>query len=144
LPRALGYSIALIDDFFDPLLNKTRFTLRAAWEIDPSLSSADSGAIVNSLPSGEEMDGRFELHCGGPDGRLQKQATWTLRVPSGGHSQVVQLPVLPYEPNVLCWLSFRGRVGQDSDVVAFSTGPNYWAMAPAPLPPPPICIPFCD
>jgi hypothetical protein len=143
LPRALGYSIALVDQFFDGLLRSTHFEAIRAGLVDGT-SGPDRIVIRNLLPSGEEMEGRFELYREGAGGRVEPVAAWSLKVSPQAYSAALPVPLLPFDPNLTCLVVFRGRVGQEPDVVTRSTGANYCPMVEPPPPPPPICVPFCD
>ncbi|HWC04414.1 MAG TPA: hypothetical protein VHF87_16785 [Methylomirabilota bacterium] len=108
LPRAVGYSAALLDYFF-----------RGAFGAELS----DSGVRVFNHTAGESATGAFQLLREDPDGTREELARWeNVSVAPGGGSDVLPVATLPGDtpPGTRCWLIFRGRLGGEPDAVAGS------------------------
>jgi hypothetical protein len=132
LPRAVGYSAGFLDTFF----RSVPFDLVP----DPS-APRDRVVLVNRLEPGEELEGQVELYRTRDD-RHDRLAAWSLTVPPRGHSQSIEVPVQPYDADYYrdpgCFAVFRGRVGQEHDVVTVSRE-AYCPMEGPPEPPPFVC-----
>ena len=108
LPRAVGYSAALLDYFF-----------RGAFGAEVS----ETGITIFNGSAGEAAQGEFQVIREHPDGRRDQLARWAnvLLAPEGSSSllPIARLPgATPAETR--CWLIFRGRLGDEPDAVAGS------------------------
>jgi hypothetical protein len=126
LPRAVGYTAALIDYFFRG---------RLAASVD-----GQQVQVVNQTPD-EGMEGDFTLFYDTEDGTRTPLATWRLSLGSGEASQALESAPVPDDlvATVTCLLVFRGRLlaasgAEERDAVA---GQVTACPVAAPLPPPP-------
>ena len=123
LPRAVGYSAALLDYFF-----------RGSFALDLS----DAGVRIFSGTPGEAVEGEFQLIREHPDGTRDQLARWTnVALAPEGASGVLPVVRLPGDTpsGTRCWLVFRGRLGEEPDAVSGS--PADCPVEPLPEPPPP-------
>lgn len=119
LPRAVGYSAALLDYFF-------------RGDIDMARNFNGGGYIIKNN-SDEQMTGTFALYYDDVnDNRyLAKNAMWTLTIAAGGRSQPVSFtpPDDAKEPGKYM-LVFRGQMGNENDAVVgklvLSEGPAFY------------------
>jgi hypothetical protein len=126
LPRAVGYSAALLDYFF-----------RGSFAAELS----ETGVTIFNGTPGEPAQGEFQLIREHPDGRRDQLARWgnVLLAPEGS-SSVLPLAKLPGDTalETRCWLVFRGRLGDESDAVAGAPVPCPFELPPPPPPPEPV------
>jgi hypothetical protein len=125
LPRAVGYSAALLDYFF-------RGRLSAVVE--------EHGVrVVNHTPD-ETMSGFFWLYAEADDGSRSLLGDWPLTLDPDVPSAPQAARRLPADsPNTRCFLVFRGGLGHETDAVAGTLAPCPMepAAPPPPAPPPP-------
>jgi hypothetical protein len=111
LPRAVGYSAALVDHFF-------RGPIAATDLQDPVNALIRTFTIINGSPD-EDASGTFELYVEPEDGARTLWQSWSLTI-FYGTSAAVSVPRLPMNtpPTTRCMLVFRGLLGSESDAVA--------------------------
>jgi hypothetical protein len=111
LPRAVGYSAALIDYFF-------RGSIAATDEQDPQDARIRTFTVVNGSAD-EDANGIFELYVEPEDGTRRFRESWSLSL-GPGKSTAVPVQRLPTDtpPTTRCMLVFRGQLGQENDAVA--------------------------
>jgi hypothetical protein len=113
LPRAVGYSAALLDYFFRG---------RLAARLDPVPDGAGGQRLVlrvaNATP-GEPMEGAFTLYRELPGGARYPHATWSGRLEPEQELER-ELPSLPGDtsPGAALLLVFEGRLGAEPGAVA--------------------------
>jgi hypothetical protein len=126
LPRAVGYSAALLDYFF-----------RGAFGAEVS----ETGVTIFNGTAGEAAQGEFQVIREHPDGRRDQLARWAnvLLAPEGS-SSLLPIARLPGDtpPETRCWLIFRGRLGDEPDAVAGSPVACPFELPPPPPPPGPV------
>ncbi len=124
LPRAVGYSAALIDYFF-------RGSIAATDEQNPQDVRIRTFTVVNGSPD-EDVNGTFALYVEPEDGTRTFRQSWSLSL-SRGQSTAVPVQRLPIDtpPTTRCILVFRGQLGQEDDAVAGGFVP-----CPLEVPPP--------
>ncbi|MCC7201612.1 MAG: hypothetical protein IT393_02960, partial [Nitrospirae bacterium] len=110
LPRAVGYSAALIDYFFRGELD---FMVDEGDRVD-----GVKGVRVTNL-SDEEMDGTFSLYYDATDGNRHLLGSWSLLIAPQGTSPTLSFTFpnnnIEYHRYILV---FRGRMGLEEDAVA--------------------------
>ncbi len=116
LPRAVGYSAALLDYFFRGRLEVQVEPVFDAGTFRPALR------IVNRTP-GETMTGRFELFYDALDGTRRTLAVWSdLTLPPDAPSDLLLLPTVGSASGPADLLEyvlvFRGQLGDEPDAVA--------------------------
>jgi hypothetical protein len=126
LPRAVGYSAALLDYFF-----------RGSFGAELS----ETGVTIFNGTAGETAQGEFQLIREHPGGRRDQLARWgnVLLAPEGS-SSLLPIARLPGDtpPQTRCWLIFRGRLGDEPDAVAGSPVACPFELPPPPPPPGPL------
>jgi hypothetical protein len=124
LPRAVGYSAALVDYFFRG---------RLALTVDPN-----GVLITNGTPS-ETMDGTFTLYAETADGTRTSIGSWTLALAAMATSAVLPVPPLPADTpsTTFCVLVFTGQLGPEPNAVAGAVVDCPIEPIPPPPPPPP-------
>jgi hypothetical protein len=108
LPRALGYSTALLDYFF-------RGRLEARVELAADGDGVHASLELYNRTAGEVMDGTFTLYADEPDGRRQAVpgAAWTMRLAPDQSSGPLSVPLAP-DTALASWLVvFRGQLGTE-------------------------------
>jgi hypothetical protein len=142
LPRALAYSVALLDEFFE---GATRTVVTQAPSFDPANPAANS-LIVFLNESDHPVSGVVELyHERWPSLARQLIGQWPVALPAGASTEPLQFPLLPSQLNeqfAACYVVFRGDAGPYRDVVTASWGSCLFADPPDA--PPPSCTGSCD
>lgn len=112
VPRAVGYSAALLDYFF-------RGRLTAQLDVHRGSSGPAATVTFTNLTPGEPMVGAFELYYDTPTGTRRLLGSWPLALNPDEPSQPFDLPALPADMPPSPWLLvFRGELGREPNAVA--------------------------
>ena len=144
VPRAVGYSTALVDHFFGGSIRaRIRFQTYVIPEI--GIPARDRIAIQNASSNGV-LEGTFAFYSEEENGTRRRLVEWPLTIPAGGSSEGLVVPLLPYDSlrRTACLIVFRGTLGTEADVIATSLDWGPCLHADPPPPPPTGCPPFCD
>jgi hypothetical protein len=117
VPLAVSYSAGLLDQFFRP----------GSLEFRVDLDEEDPGHLQLSVQNttSEEMSGVFTLYADNSEDRRSSLVGWSGSLTSSGYRTTIPMETLPEKAKRLI-LVFRGRHGDDSDVVRGRARP--WEM----------------
>jgi hypothetical protein len=119
IPRAVGYSAALLDYFFRG---------KILFEVDDedTVHALAEGRITNR--SAEEMDGTFELFHESTGGSRELLGRWNLRLPPGGTGPVLRFPLPSDNAGGRRYVvAFRGKMGGEENGTAGYVGLGGWS-----------------